>query len=265
MALSESVTRPLGRLGHIGAEGRRLARAARRLLLRPQTIRIEGVTVPLRPRDWAPRIVSQLYREVYELPERRAVARIVRPGDRVLEVGTAIGLVAMAILVRNPAATRHYEANPDLAEAARATFSANGVAPDLRAAALVPDDHAGDSVVLHLGAEFWSGSLLDRAETDRGVAVPAARIGTVLAEFRPSVIVMDVEGAECALLAGDLAGVRLIAVELHRRITGAAAQSRLVRHLIDQGFHVDFDLSARENVVFFREIDAAAPPPAPGA
>lgn len=254
MGVTTAVRRPLAALGRRGAEIARLSRASVRLLTRPSRIAIDGIVVPVSPGAWSPTIMSELYREVYEIKERRALAGRIGPADRVLEIGTAIGVVAAAVLRQRPAATLHYEPNPDLVAAAGRTLEANGLAAEIRTAAVVPDAVPGGSVTLHLGADFWSSSLTRREGTTREIAVPAEPFAAVLAEFRPTVIVMDVEGAECDLLLHpELAGVRTIFVELHRRITGVAPQSRMIAHLLGIGFNIDFRASDGENVVLFRE------------
>lgn len=64
-------------------------------------------------------------------------------------------------------------------------------------------------------------------------------IATVVRELDPSVIIMDVEGAEIDLLAiEDLGNVGHIIVELHPHIVGQPKIDTLIATLAARGFRV---------------------------
>lgn len=234
------------------------ARAAMRMLTRPSQVSIDGLKLPIDPDLCSPAIRRQIYFETYEQDERRVIPGLIRPGDRVLELGAGIGLVTATIARAAPAASLHIEANRDLIPAITNTLKANDLAAEVRQAAIVGDDFNGDEIDLLTGAEFWSSSLHHRDSLDQSVKVAAIRLSDVLAEFRPTVLVIDVEGAECDLLTGAaLTKVRAIAVEMHARITGVAAQSRMFQSLLGAGFHIDFTTARNETVILFRVEDGA--------
>lgn len=236
----------------------RLLREIRYRLMRPAAIRLDGHVVPVGDVAMTPEIAAQLYGGHYEGPERRALRELIRADDRVLEVGTALGVVALAIRAAGPAAALHVEANPEMIEAAHATLAANGMEAEIRHGAVVPDDYDADTITLATGAAFWSGTTVAEAGKvlERQIEVPALRLGPLCAAFAPTVLVMDIEGAECALLDGGAAlpdSVRAIVVELHVAKTGPAAQRRMLTALMEQSFWIDFRRSERENIVLFRQ------------
>lgn len=251
---SMGMAKACGAVRRLLAEAGRLTRALWRWVLRPGTVSVDGIRVPIEP-DWSRPMVNHIYGERYEGPERRAVARLIGPEDRVLELGSAIGVVASVILRCGPAATRHYEANPAMIAAAERTLAANGLAADLRHAAAVGEDHEGDTVSFNIGVDFWSSSLEERHRIAETVTVPAVPLSAMIAEFAPSVIVMDIEGAETRLLmAPELPGVRAIVVEMHRRVTGIESQTAMLSHLFGLGFHLDLSASEGENLVLVRDL-----------
>ena len=85
------------------------------------------------------------------------------------------------------------------------------------------------------------------------IHLPTLSFAALLAEVRPQVLVLDVEGAECDLFAGvDLSGVRAISMELHRRLTGLAGIRDLFLALGAQGFAYEPTWSSGAVIVFHR-------------
>ena len=235
----------------------REARAGWRMITRPGQVVIDGLHLPIDQKLCSPAIRREIYFETYEQDERRLIPDLVKPEDRVLELGAGIGLVTATIVKASPAASLHIEANKDLIPAIKETLSANNLDAEIRHAAIVADDFPGTEVDLLTGAEFWSSSLHQRNNLDRSVKVPATRLIDALSSFRPSVLVIDVEGAECNLLTGvALTGVRAISVELHARITGVSPQRRMVQSLLAEGFHIDFTSTRNESVLFLRSEES---------
>jgi len=72
------------------------------------------------------KIVNSMRQGGYEATERSIVPKLFRSGDRVVEIGTAVGLVAMVLadVVGNENVIG-FEANPQLVEDARRNFDAN--------------------------------------------------------------------------------------------------------------------------------------------
>ena len=91
----------------------------------------------------------------------------------------------------------------------------------------------------------------------RAVRVPTRTLGSILRDFRPTVVMSDVEGAEAELFGvpQEFRGVRVIVVELHLRNyrdPPLAAVDRIFRALSDQGFAYLPSLSDGEVVTFHR-------------
>lgn len=187
-------------------------------------------------------LATAIFKGTYELPERILVEQSVKPGDRVLEIGTGLGFVS--ILCARAAGEGNvlsYEANPKLEPIIRENHRLNGVEPNLRMRAVTRD---GMPVEFHQNDNVVSSSLLERGLDDRKIRVEADSIDTAIADHAPSVIVMDIEGGEIdALSETALDGVRDLVIELHPHIVGDAATDDLLGRLADRGFA----LKAREH------------------
>ncbi len=190
-------------------------------------------------------IAGALARGEYEGAERYLVSRLVKPGDRVIDLGTGIGLVAMtAARIAGADSVTTFEADPEIARNARDNFRRNGLdgirgqIGVLRHRQAITDPNATAS--FHVDKAFWGSRLSASPEDDhivRSAQVPVFCLENAIEEYRATVLICDIEGAEVELLShADLSGIRLIVVETHSSLAGEAATHEMVRLLIDGGF-----------------------------
>lgn len=208
-----------------------------RRLLNRQTVTLDGVKIST---DAAaiPRLVrSLLFKERYEDHERALVRRLLKPGDRVLEIGTGIGLISvLCSRLVGEGNVRSHEANPLLEPIIRRNYALNGLKPDLRMRAITLD---GQPISFFRNDNIVSSSTIERGAFAEKVTVESDAFDVAIAEHRPAVIIMDVEGAEVDLLAqSSLEGVQHIVVEIHPHITGDDRVAAMLEAVIAKGFAV---------------------------
>lgn len=219
----------------------RIIRAQIRRRLKPDVITIEGLKITTNLGDVTKTIRKALYRETYEAPERRLLKEIVAPGDRVLEVGAGVGLVSLTCArICGAENVLSYEPNPGMRPIIEKNFALNGMTPNLRSKALTTSPGTVD---FYFAENIYSSSLYDRGLGEK-TPVPCDAISDVFAEFKPNVIVMDIEGAEVDLLPScDLSAIDKIIVEMHAHVVGAEKVQDLVSYLEGQGFSLKKTLS----------------------
>lgn len=213
----------------------RKLRSAFRRLIGAKTVTLDGVTVTTDLAVVSPQVRTGLFKETYEESERTLIREGVVPGDRVLEIGGGVGFVSL-VCARIVGADNvlTYEANPAMHRVIRANYALNGLEPRLRGRALTA---RGGEVTFFVNDNIISSSVYQR-EGGRAVTVPSDAIDAALAEWRPTVLVMDVEGAEVDILtASALPGLKRIVIELHPHVVGPEAIARLRTHLSGLGFH----------------------------
>lgn len=220
-----------------------------------------GVDVPASPFLSETRI-ARINAARYEGDEIAASLALVRDGDRVLELGAGIGIVG-GVIARNRAIERmlSFEANPELIPVARALYAMNGLTRiELRNQLVLSGPDQPKSLPFHVHGSYLGSSLLLGAErAKRTVDVPTADWASVVAELRPTVLVMDIEGGELDLLAqADLSGVRAVILELHPKAYGAEGVGACRRRLRRAGLVRVPSLCRRDVYAFATPEQAAA-------
>jgi FkbM family methyltransferase len=177
-----------------------------------------------------------LYKGGYEAAERMLLKRHLKPGQRVLEVGAGIGFVGLlATRIAGAGNVLSYEANPGLEPVIRANYALNSPVPDLRMRAVTTD---GAPVVFHRSDNIVSSSIYDRPEASQRMEVQSDALEDVIAEFRPDLLILDVEGYEVDLLASPPDGPSKYLIELHPHVVGKDRIDAMLRKMQDAGLKV---------------------------
>ena len=194
----------------------------------------------------------------YEDAELRAGLGALRAGDRLLELGAGLGIVG-AVLASCTDVDRilSVEADPRLIPYMRRLHADNGIA-NIDVLHCAPTSAPQDGSMLYVRPDFWCSSLNpDTGPYAAAVRVPTRTLGSLLHEFRPTVVLSDIEGAEAGLFGApqDFRGVRVFVIELHLRNypdPALTSVDRIFRALSAQGFTYLPWLSTGEVVTFQR-------------
>ncbi|OIQ31236.1 MAG: FkbM family methyltransferase [Alphaproteobacteria bacterium MedPE-SWcel] len=194
----------------------------------------------------------------YEGQEIAGALHVVRETDRVLEVGAGLGVVG-AVIARNarPEKLLSFEANPELIPVITALHRMNGLTEriELRNQVLCAGADRPPTLAFHLRSSFLGSSLLNEGgRPSRVVQVPTADLAGVVEDFQPTVLVMDIEGGELALLdAMELAPFRAIVIEFHPEAYEVSGMRRCKTILRNAGFTKVEQVSTRTVWTCIRE------------
>jgi FkbM family methyltransferase len=225
---------------HIKLTKRNLQR--QRILAASAPLFYEGLTVSRRRAGMIEPILFQIHQKRYERPEINGLARAIRPGDRVLELGVGLGIItALAARAAGPSGiVRAYEANATLIPDTLAFFAVNRITTvDLVNAVLVPEANPAPRH-FHLAGSFAESSLMgaDGRNPQGMVEVKAECLAEVLATFRPDVLICDIEGAEAELLSAlPSSTLRAAVVEMHPDRLSADQIQSIHDAMARQGLH----------------------------
>lgn len=200
----------------------------------PKVISLGGVRVSSDLKDITSDVRALLYKEVYEDAERRFAREIIKPQDRVLELGTGIGLVSLTCAhICSPQNVHSFEANPALEGLIKKNYALNKMTPNLtmKGVSQTPGEET-----FYVGASLLSSSLYNR-ENSRPVTVQFVAFDDLVKTINPTVLIMDIEGAEVDLLTqNDLANIEKIVVEVHPQIVKQQQIDNMLNHLKSSGF-----------------------------
>ncbi|MGF6172094.1 FkbM family methyltransferase [Ensifer sp. 4252] len=217
---------------------RRFLRSVRkkfRYATNARVVTIDGIQL-VSDQSRVPSTVRDLmYREVYEDTERNILLKLLKPGSKVLEVGTGLGFIALlAARICGANNVLTYEANSTLESLIRENFRINGLTPTLRMKAMTSD---GRTLTFYQSDNIISSSTFDRELPGTKVEAQSDAFPMVMKQYSPDVLIMDVEGAEDELLRiEDFGSVRHILVELHPHIIGEGKVQELKDLLKQKGF-----------------------------
>jgi len=219
---------------------------------------VAGVMIPHDPSVITPAIRLAMLEGRFEVEESAQIPRIVRPGDRVLEIGAGIGFISTLLSrERRVASVLAVEANPRLMDYMSRLHRVNRVRKVRRLNTVLTNEPV-PSMTFYLRQDFWMGSLIAGPNpfVDT-LEVPTANLDDLLRAEGVNLIVCDVEGAESMLFQGaDLAEVDRIFLELHDHVTGLSGVARLFATLADQGFVYD-PRHSTGSVVLFQKVGPA--------
>jgi FkbM family methyltransferase len=199
----------------------------------------------------SPRVERALSRGGYEREELRLVGEVLLPDDIVLEVGAGLGLVSTYCAKRvGSSRVFAYEADPELEPCIRETYELNGVEPTLEMCAV--SGKAG-RITLFRDKHFVSSSVVRRRVGAKPIEVPGKALSYVVEKIRPTMLIVDAEGAEREMFEGtQLDGVTRIVLELHDRVIGPVGTDQVRASLAAAGFYQDQRLSSPEHLVLRR-------------
>ena len=194
---------------------------------------IEGLRLDVPDAHLTARIRAKLASGGYEALEARAALMRLRPGQRVLELGAGTGFIAcLCARVAGAENVTTVEANPDLLPVIDGNLVRNGVAGVTVLHGAVGGMEGGTApLAFDAARSFWAGHIADAtSRAGRVVEVPNLGLGPLLAQARPGLVIMDIEGAEAHLFDAPWpAHVKTVVMELHP----ARYPDTVIRRIVD--------------------------------
>lgn len=200
----------------------------------------KGVKIPPSPFLTDTRI-ARIEEARYEGEEIAGALAVVTEKDRVLEMGAGLGVVGgVTAMNAKPQAILSFEANPNLIPHIRALYALNGIEDriEVRNQLLIAAPDRPDTLTFHVHNSFLGSSLIDREDRrTTPVTIPTVGYEAIRSKFRPTVLIMDIEGGEMDFLEhANLDGIRAVVIEFHPGVYGVDGMKACKRVLRRAGF-----------------------------
>jgi FkbM family methyltransferase len=224
---------------------------------------IDDLSVFIDTDGYDPGIVSALKNGFYEGKERHLAKEILQAGDRVIEAGTALGLVSMtAARIVGADKVFTFDANPHIVADARENFRRNEVSGITSHIGILKNRQAiksqSETVDFYISKAFWASRLSIESRSDDiidTVKVPVFCLEEQIKTHAANVFICDIEGGEIDLLMNaDLTGIRAIIMETHYWAAGETATDNMMRKLIMDGFAIHLGHASPHVIVLRRDI-----------
>ncbi len=164
----------------------------------------------------------------------------IRKGEIVMDCGAHVGTFAAAALEQGAARVACYEALPKNAAVLRENMARYGNRVRVIEKALV----AGNETHIHLNLSGFSGahSIIPANNRKKSLVVPAVNFRAELLRLQPTMIKMDIEGAEYSILESleneDLFSVKSLFIEFHPIEDRQMRLARIHEFIEEEGFQI---------------------------
>ncbi|KXG85281.1 FkbM family methyltransferase [Agrobacterium bohemicum] len=217
---------------------------------------VHGVKLDLARDEVSPVIWKALADGSYEAKEARSILKAIKPGDRVLELGSGIGIITSIIAGIKDVMVWAFEANPGTAALAERVIKTNCADNVVFSQGLLTA-HAPHVHSFYVRKDLWMSSMDEnQGPYEHRIEIPSENIDAFIAQHRINALVMDIEGAEHDLLQNaQLAGVERIFVELHDHLYNLAGIRDITQALALKGYSYD-PRGSRGPCVLFSKDDS---------
>lgn len=225
-----------------------------------EIVEINWVKLVIDPSVMSESVQERIRKGRLSLPEANFIGKLIEPGERFLELGGGIGYTSTIVAKQNKAASvTTFEANPQLIPAMKRTHAMNNVVAEA-VNAIVSSRKDRDTVPFYIHEDFRCSSLVKPGGGIKNVVeVPVMSFQEVLQSRSPTMLMVDIEGAEKDLFQNlDMSSVKKVYVELHKSIIWGRGIKRIFDFFSDNQFYYDPPASVG-HVVLFRKLDN--PPP----
>lgn len=233
---------------------KRVTKSYLRNLFKIDRIKINDVEINLSHKSISPLLKKFFYDESYEGDEVEILSRHLDKNDIVMEIGAGIGFLSTFCSKRIGSERVYaYEANPYMIEKIEETYDINKVNPTIKNILL---SNKEGKVSFYLEENFWSSSTIQRSKSSECIKVMTKNINEEISFVNPTFLIIDIEGGEKDLIPLiDFCNHNIIKViiEIHPKIIGSMESSKVISHIISNGFVINFE-SSRNLVYLFERL-----------
>lgn len=201
------------------------------------SIKVYGLTIPLNKSEISPVIWDALNQGHYETQESKICPQIAQPYDRILELGSGIGIVSSHLAKVQGVTIKAFDANPENIPLAKRIAEANN-AYNIEFNHGLFTSGPPQTFNFYIRKDLWMSSLfINQGPFTHIIEVKSYNIDEYLQNNPTDMLIMDIEGGELDILTNaTLPGIQRIVVEVHDHLYPLSDLSRIFTALIQRGF-----------------------------
>ena len=227
-------------------------RKIRRLILKklvpdfiwPNSVQLDGVIIPLRNSPYSFGIKRYLNSGNYEVPERTFVKKYLNEGDQVLEMGGSIGVLTAIIskIIGSTGRVVSIEADKKLVDYSKSWLESPSRIDIFNGYALpIYENKLNLKGIFSEGNGSLGGTVTftDKSETKSGDIFFDIATLSSLFNFKPNILIVDIEGSESVLLSISPQFpkyIDLIIIEFHPSIYGNKIMDKMIEVIKGSNF-----------------------------
>jgi len=220
--------------------------------------RYMGLRLPIDHTLMSEAILAALYGGYYEADEAHHLPYVLQEKDRVLELGSGLGLIS-ALCAASPLVDQvaTVEANPALIPYIRGMHHVNGLTAKIEVMnAVAYPSPSSKTLPFYRRADLWASSLSPEPwGYEQKIDVPTLDLNKLIEEFSPSFLIVDIEGGEMSLFDQiNLGSVQKIMLEIHQSVIGRHGVKAVFDALSEKDFHYE-QWHSSYNIVTFSHVD----------
>ena len=187
----------------------------------------------------------------YEIGEINIIKNTIERDDIILEIGTGLGFVSSyCAKITSSSQVFTFEANPLNYELAKSVFFKNNVSPSIKNAYLTNEEGFVDFPINQKSR--LASSIKDN--TNAFYTIQKLNLNKVIAEIKPTYLIMDIEGAEFDVFSIiNFQTIKKIQFELHPSILDKSKCDFIFNLLSENSFQLDTTNSLHPNYYFLKK------------
>ncbi|CAN7708807.1 class I SAM-dependent methyltransferase [Phyllobacterium sp. LjRoot231] len=216
-------------------------------------LNVHGLEVPVSQSDVPAAIWSSLIDDSYRANAANLVVKTVQPNDRVLELGTGLGIICSLLAGSDGVQVWSFEANPEVASLAERVIRANNRTNVIVAQGL-PMPGPSRQITYYARAETWMSSFAkEHGPYAKAHSFSSIDVNDFIQQHNINFIVMNIGGAELEFVKhAHLKNIERIFLELHDHLYGLDGIRKITDELMDKGFVYNPRLSDGTGVTYSR-------------
>jgi FkbM family methyltransferase len=203
--------------------------------------------------SWSVFMLRYIYNRQIESSELEILKRTLNKGDRVMELGTGLGITSTyCAKIIGSLNVFTYDGNYFLEKHLKKMYKINEVNPTFSFHILTNSISPNEEIEFYVNKKNIISSSLSPVKHTHKITAKKLLFEEERKRIKPNYLIVDIEGAEYELVKGlSFEGIEKIQIELHPQLIGEKKRDEVLRNIEEKGFIRDIKVSKDIDQAFF--------------